>query len=694
MKCIENKVIDNISLDIKKGDVLGVVGRNGSGKSTFLSLLARIMEPDSGTVKHSGKIASILELGMGFHGDMSGRENIYLKGEMYGFSRKEISKRIDEIIDYSGIGRYIDNPVRTYSSGMTGRLAFAIMINVDSDIMLVDEVLSVGDASFASKAREYFRKVSASGKTVVFVSHNLASLESMCNRAIWIEDGKIRKEGPVKEVCAEYQNMLNESPEIISDLADIGVPDSQYKLALMYRDGINYPVDTAAYEELIKKSAIQGHTKAQVEYGDILLKKGEVSDAFDFYNAAAKKGDYEAKIKVSSMSSSKDNIVELLSIYEQLAVPGDGLNEFRYADLILKTSWDKDSRKKAFDMFLKSANDGFPNAMHQIGVMYRDGIGVERNIEKMKDYLTKGAEMGYLPSITLLADIYNQGRLLPKDEKELFRWTLKACELGSSAHFFNLALMYRDGVGTPADIEESDRWFKRFYEAGLYWHKVWASDYVKTGGIITSKDTGDLYEDASSVNNNATVTSWSIYYKLLNNESIDCELKRMEFLANNNNIEAIKRLAGLYQSGIGVEKDPSEALIWYEKGAILGDPLCKLHLGEIYKDKEFDVYDIDKSIQWFSEAGKQGNVLALYNIIILFSNDTITDVHTYEKALDMLHSIANSGNLEAIKRLAGLYQSGIGVEKDPSEALKWYEKGAILGDPSCIQHVKTTIRQK
>lgn len=157
-KTIENKVLDGITLDIRKGDVLGVLGRNGSGKSTFLSMIARIMEPDSGTIECSGKVASILELGMGFHCDLSGRENIYLKGQLYGFSKDEIDCKIEKIIDYAGIKEYVDNPVRTYSSGMMGRLAFAIMINVESDIMLVDEVLSVGDSAFETKAKEHFKK--------------------------------------------------------------------------------------------------------------------------------------------------------------------------------------------------------------------------------------------------------------------------------------------------------------------------------------------------------------------------------------------------------------------------------------------------------------------------------------------------------------------------------------------------------
>ena len=223
VKRSKNIVIDDISLEIKKGDVLGIVGRNGSGKSTLLSLIAKILVPDEGLVVCNGKVASILELGMGFHPDMTGRDNIYLKSELYGFDKKEIDKKIDTIIDYSGIRGYIDNPVRTYSSGMMGRLAFSIMVNVESDIMIVDEVLSTGDATFSLKAREHFRKMAKTKKTIVFVSHNLHDLESMCNRIIWIEDGKIVEDGKPSTVVSHYQNAMISSPEIIYDLAMGGV---------------------------------------------------------------------------------------------------------------------------------------------------------------------------------------------------------------------------------------------------------------------------------------------------------------------------------------------------------------------------------------------------------------------------------------------------------------------------------------
>jgi len=149
---VTRNVLDDISLLIKKGEIFGIIGRNGSGKSTLLKMISRIMKPDSGTIEINGRVASILELGMGFHPDLSGRENIYIKGAMYGFTKQQIDDKLDDIIRYSELEDYIDLPIRVYSSGMTSRLAFAIMINVDADIMILDEVLSTGDLSFSKKS--------------------------------------------------------------------------------------------------------------------------------------------------------------------------------------------------------------------------------------------------------------------------------------------------------------------------------------------------------------------------------------------------------------------------------------------------------------------------------------------------------------------------------------------------------------
>ena len=153
---VTRNVLDDISFEIRKGEVFGIIGRNGSGKSTLLKIISMIMKPDSGTIGINGRVASILELGMGFHQDLSGRENIYIKGSMYGFTREQIDERLDNIIKYAELEDYIDLPIRIYSSGMSSRLAFAIMINVDADIVILDEVLSTGDLAFGTKSRAHF----------------------------------------------------------------------------------------------------------------------------------------------------------------------------------------------------------------------------------------------------------------------------------------------------------------------------------------------------------------------------------------------------------------------------------------------------------------------------------------------------------------------------------------------------------
>ena len=201
---VMNRVLDNISFSVNKGEALGLIGHNGCGKSTTLKLLNRIIYPDSGTIKMHGRISSLIELGAGFHPDMSGRENIYINATIFGLKRHEIDRRLDGIIRFSELEEYIDNPVRTYSSGMYMRLAFAIAINVDADILLVDEILAVGDASFQKKCFKKLQEIKDAGATIVIVSHSMSQLKNICDRVLWIEAGRIRMEGKAADVCDQY----------------------------------------------------------------------------------------------------------------------------------------------------------------------------------------------------------------------------------------------------------------------------------------------------------------------------------------------------------------------------------------------------------------------------------------------------------------------------------------------------------
>ncbi|MDO5156769.1 MAG: ABC transporter ATP-binding protein [Eubacteriales bacterium] len=197
-------VLNGVSFDIKKGEAVGLIGKNGCGKSTTLKLLNRIIYPNEGTVEINGKVSSLIELGAGFHEDMTGRENIYINASIFGLTKKEIDERLDDIIRFSELEEYIDNPVRTYSSGMYMRLAFSVAINVDADVLLIDEILAVGDVNFQEKCFQKLRDVKRNGTTIVIVSHALSQVEKICDRAIWIEKGLIKEDGAPREICKKY----------------------------------------------------------------------------------------------------------------------------------------------------------------------------------------------------------------------------------------------------------------------------------------------------------------------------------------------------------------------------------------------------------------------------------------------------------------------------------------------------------
>ena len=197
-------VLKDISLDIKKGESVALIGTNGSGKSTLLKLMTKIIYPNKGKIITNWKLTSLLELGAGFHDDFTGRENIYFNASIFGLTKAEIDEKIDEIIEFSELGDFIDNPVRTYSSGMYMRLAFSVAINVQAEILLIDEILAVGDQHFQDKCFNKLIDLKESGKTIVIVTHSIEQVKRFCNRAIWLYKGEVRKDGETKEVLKEY----------------------------------------------------------------------------------------------------------------------------------------------------------------------------------------------------------------------------------------------------------------------------------------------------------------------------------------------------------------------------------------------------------------------------------------------------------------------------------------------------------
>lgn len=187
----EFQALENVHLDIKPGEVFGIIGNNGAGKSTLLKVVARVLFPNTGRVRVRGRVAPLLELGAGFHPELTGRENIFLNGAILGFNRKEINQNFQRIVDFSELGSFIDGPMRTYSSGMWARLGFAVATDVRPDILLVDEVLAVGDESFQHKCNDRITRFREKGTTILMVSHNMAQIQSMCQRVAWLDHGKV-----------------------------------------------------------------------------------------------------------------------------------------------------------------------------------------------------------------------------------------------------------------------------------------------------------------------------------------------------------------------------------------------------------------------------------------------------------------------------------------------------------------------
>lgn len=210
-------VLNGVSFAVRKGEAVGLIGHNGCGKSTILKLLTRIMYPDSGKLEMSGRVSSLIELGAGFHPDMSGRENIYINASIFGLSKQEIDRRMEDIIAFSELEEFMDHPVRTYSSGMYMRLAFSVAIHVDADILLIDEILAVGDAGFQAKCFKRLKEIKSKGTTIIIVSHSLGQIEQICDRSIWIHDGTVRAQGKPQDVHAQYLEYMGQKNQAAAE---------------------------------------------------------------------------------------------------------------------------------------------------------------------------------------------------------------------------------------------------------------------------------------------------------------------------------------------------------------------------------------------------------------------------------------------------------------------------------------------
>jgi len=212
----------DVSFTVEQGEVVGIIGRNGAGKSTLLKVLSKITYPTSGKVRARGRVASLLEVGTGFHEELTGRENVYLNGSILGMRKREVDTKLDAIVAFSGVERFIDTPIKRYSSGMRLRLGFAVAAHLEPDVLIVDEVLAVGDAVFQKKCISAMQDLRGGGRTVLFVSHNMAAVENLCSRGIWIAEGRVRLDGPTHQVIEAYMESFASSDAAMNDLTGVG----------------------------------------------------------------------------------------------------------------------------------------------------------------------------------------------------------------------------------------------------------------------------------------------------------------------------------------------------------------------------------------------------------------------------------------------------------------------------------------
>jgi len=356
--------LKNVNFSVEHGEILGIIGPNGAGKSTLLKVLTRITPPTEGQAIVRGRIGSLLEVGTGFHPELSGRENIYLNGSILGMKKKEIDRKFNEIVEFSGVGKFLDTPLKRYSSGMNVRLAFSVAANLDPEILLIDEVLAVGDAAFQKKSFAKMEEVTQSGnRTILFVSHNMQAIQKLCRRCILLEHGEVKAVGPTEEVINKYlktgiasaaaKGVINKNKEInikeVSVLDEKGEAKSQIELGKTFKVKINYDINKEVQNSVILIQIISNNDDKPIVFS-------ADTDSDESFILRREKGQYEAIIEFKDLFLNIDSYrvrvvaaIPGFMIYDALIssiqiIEGEEKitnvnSNFRYGSIINKTKW-------------------------------------------------------------------------------------------------------------------------------------------------------------------------------------------------------------------------------------------------------------------------------------------------------------------------------------------------------------------
>lgn len=628
---VQKTVLNGLNLTIPIKECVGILGRNGSGKSTLLKLISKILYPDSGTINIRGNVASILELGMGFHPDLSGRENIFLKSSMFGFSKKETEDLLDSIIEFSELGEQIDDPLRTYSSGMTARLAFSIMINVKCDILIVDEVLSVGDVGFNSKCSSVFTRLKNEGKTIILASNALETLENMCDRVVWLDDGKVREIGPPETVCYHYKRDLTDSPSTIRSLAEAGDVGSQNRLGIILRDGIGVDADAVTAESWFRKAATSGNTDAMVNLADILMSAGRQEEAREYYAKASALGNQYAQIRL--ISDSDDDIsLATLERASRLAEAGNIRAMALMGDILSKGIIVQQDRKTALEWQEMAAMQGDVPSMLAVGLAFRDGNGTERDPEKAEMWLSKAALAGNARARQEISNMFRKGMGVERDMTKVIRWLNEAFDAGDANSAFQLGSIYREGTGVDADTVESQRWMTAFASLSRS-----GTEYI-IGDILQKAYDSDADREEA--------ISW------------------LEKAANDGSVPAMFQLGTSYRDGVGVEPDSSKAARWFLKAAEHWHQQAMVELGSMFLRGNGVEKNDGKAAEFYSKAASMGNAVARYQLGIMY-RDGIGMERDTEMAIQLLKRASENGNRDAILALTKIDSEVDSVVNNP-----------------------------
>ena len=590
---VEKTVIDGIDLDIRKGETLGIIGSNGAGKSTLLKILSGILEPDGGEIRFDGRVASILELGMGFHYDLSGAENIRIMCGYYGMNRDRVDSIFDTIVEYSELGDAINDPVKTYSSGMSARLAMAILVNIDAEIMIVDEVLSVGDASFSAKSRGHFSRLIASGRTVVLTSHRLRTIETGSDRVVWLDKGRIRMIGDPREVCEAYAFEMTGSDSAVEALAEAGDPQSQYKLAKRIEG-----TDPERYAELVDSSADGGWGPANREVAHRLAGEGRTDEASERYLAALRTGDRDSEVPYSVVRAGMSDELRMLeSVLRDRYRDGDPFYGYNLAQTIFLS--DPSRAPEAADLLRSSWEEGNADAGYALARMLIWGDGIPASPEKGIEIMEAAAVRGHYRALQTMSSLYLDGRLVPKDPEKAFRWNLTAARAGVQRAQFTVACMYRDGIGTERDDTEADRWFaasvrSKYLDQYLAASKASSDDPDVTARLcdmllstcnqraigqaermgVDGRSSGPCTDPRGRMR-----AAMAILEGGCSDEEAAIAVGTLEELAASGMPEAMMALAGLYKDGRHVTADEERYKGYIRKAAELGNRRAAIIVG-------------------------------------------------------------------------------------------------------------------